>query len=91
MASDGLTPVAIDAAFRRRLKKKPREMQESIAEAITRLRTDWRQNGLRTHRVQGTRNIWEARLDRGNRLTFHWDGDTIVLRNHCSHDILKRP
>ncbi len=89
MTNDRLTPVLIDKAFRRRLKKKSPEMQLAISEAVTRLRTDWRHSGLRTHHVQGTRGIYEARLDRGNRLTFHWDDDTIVLRNHCNHDILK--
>lgn len=64
-------------------------MQEAVANAVAQLRTDHRHPGLRTHRVWGKKGVFEARLDAGNRLTFHWDGDTIVLRNHCSHDILK--
>ena len=66
-------------------------MQDAIIAAVTQLRKDHTYNGLRTHRVWGQPGVFEARLDRGNRLTFHWEGDTIVLRNHCNHDILDRP
>lgn len=35
--------------------------------------------------------VWEAYVDRGNRVTFEYAVDgSIVLRNHCNHDILKR-
>jgi hypothetical protein len=85
-----LTPVESTTHFRRAYKKKPREMQAVIRAAVTQLRTDWRHPGLRTHRVLGSPGVFEARLNRGNRLTFHWDEDTIVLRNHCNHEILSR-
>lgn len=84
------TPVEYAPLFRRAYKRKPPEMQAIIRAAVTQLRADWRHPGLHTHRVQGARGVFEARLDGGNRLTFHWDGDTIVLRNHCNHDILNR-
>jgi hypothetical protein len=86
-----LTPVRISNRFRKQLQKKPSAMQDTIADAVTRLRTDRGHPGLRTHRVWGQPGVYEARLDAGNRLTFHWDGDAIVLRAHCNHDILKRP
>jgi hypothetical protein len=86
-----LTPVEISSRFRKQLRKKPAAMQEAIAEAVTQLRKDYRHPGLRTHRVWGQAGVYEARLDAGNRLTFHWDADTIVLRAHCNHDILNRP
>jgi len=75
--------------FKRRLRQKPPKMREAIAEAVAQLCVDHRHTGLRTHRVWSKKGVFEARLDGGNRLTFHWDGDTIVLRNHCSHDILE--
>lgn len=84
------TPVELTTHFRRAYKKKPQEMQEVIRAAVTQLRMDWRHPGLRTHRVQGSPGVFDARLDRGNRLTFHWEGDTIVLRNHCNHEILRQ-
>jgi hypothetical protein len=66
-------------------------MRDTIARAVTQLRRDHRHPGLRTHRVWGQPGVYEARLDAGNRLTFHWDDDTIVLRSHCNHAILKNP
>jgi hypothetical protein len=38
--------------------------------------------------VGGTRGVWEAYVDSANRVTFHWEGDTIVLRNNCRHEIV---
>ena len=86
-----LTPVRVSNRFRKQLHKKPADMQDAIAAAVTQLRTDHRHPELRTHRVWGEPGVYEARLDKGNRLTFHWDGDAIVLRNHCNHDVLSRP
>jgi hypothetical protein len=86
-----LTPVQISNRFKKQLHKKPPDMQDTIAEAVTQLRKDHRHPGLRTHRVWGQPGVFEARLDRGNRLTFHWEGETIVLRAHCNHEVLKRP
>lgn len=86
-----LTPIEVAPRFKRAYKKKTPEMQAVIQAAVVQLRTDHRHNGLRTHRVWGKPGVYEARLDRGNRLTFHWDGGTIVLRNHCNHDVLKSP
>ena len=51
-----------------------------------------RRPGLHTHRVSGTRGVWEAYIDQANRVTFHWDeAGRIVLRRNCGHSILKRP
>ena len=42
--------------------------------------------------MQGHRGVWEAYVDRANRVTFHYaDDGTIVLRKNCNHDILRRP
>ncbi len=85
-----MTPIRTEPRFKRDYKKKPVEMRERIDRAVLQLRRDPHYPGLGTHRIQGCPGVWGAELDRANRLTFHWDGDTIVLRNHCNHDILKR-
>jgi len=46
--------------------------------------------GLNTKKMRGT-DIWEARVDQHNRMTFHITGDLIVLRKVGPHDILKKP
>ena len=81
-----LTPIRIEKRFKKRLKKKPKEKREAVEAAVTQLRKDHRHAGLHTHRMWGHKGVWEARIDGGNRLTFHWDGPRIVLRNHCNHD-----
>jgi hypothetical protein len=82
---DRLTPLEVDKAFKKRLSDKTPEMQASILKAVQQLRTDPRHPGLRTHSIRGRPGVFGARVDKGNRLTFCWDGSTIVLLNHCNH------
>lgn len=89
--TDPVTPVEVTPRFKRLLKKKDAPMVAAIAECIVRLRTDRTHPGLHTHKVQGTKGVFEAYIDDANRLTFHWDGSCIVLRANCNHDILKSP
>lgn len=65
-------------------------MQGAILECIDRLSENPHHPGLHTGRVQGARDVYEAYIDGANRLTFHWEGEVIVLRNHCSHEITSR-
>ena len=35
--------------------------------------------------------MWEAYVDASNRVTFEYGPDgEIIMRNHCSHDIIAR-
>jgi hypothetical protein len=81
----------IPPAFRRIARGKPPRLREAIARCVELLGDDPRHPGLHTHRVQGSRGVWEAYVDAGNRVTFHWADGKIHLRNNCNHDILKRP
>lgn len=65
-------------------------MQLSIARCLALLAENPRHPGLRTHRVQGSPGVWEAYVDGANRVTFHYEGSKIVLRNNCNHEILRR-
>lgn len=82
--------VRIDKYFRKRLRKKPPQMQAAVARCIKKLTEDPKRPGLRVHEVEGAEGVWEASVDDANRVTFHYDGPTIVLRNNCNHDILSR-
>ena len=44
---------------------------------------------LGSSKLGGTGNIYHAKVSRGNRVTFFWEDDVIVVENHCHHDILK--
>ena len=83
--------VDVPLSFKRTAKKKPAQLRAAIARCVELLADDPRHPGLRTHRVQGTPGVWEAYIDQANRVTFHYDGDKIVLRKNCNHDILRRP
>ena len=83
--ADDLTPVEIDAAFKRRLAAKSHRQQDAIARAIVKLRKNPRHPGLRTHKLQGMPGVIAARVSEGDRLTFRWEGAKIVLLNHCTH------
>ena len=86
-----MPPYVIPPKFKKVLAKKPVEMQSAVLECIVRLGENPRHPGLQVHKVQGVRGVWEAYVDRANRVTFHYAADgTIVLRANCNHSILNR-
>lgn len=81
----------IPNSFKKTAKKKETAMQKAIADCIRLLSENPRNPKLRTHKMQGHTGVWEAYVDNdGNRVTFEWDGDCIVFRNNCNHDMLYR-
>jgi hypothetical protein len=88
-----MPPLRYDASFKKRFQKKETGMQAAIMETVKRLADNPRHPSLQTHPVQGTKNpkVFEAYVDKRNRVTWHWDEGIIVLRSHCNHDILKHP
>jgi hypothetical protein len=84
-----LTPVEVPKPLKKKLDKKPPAMQAAIITAIKQLREDWRHPSLASSKLGGA-EIYHAKVSKGNRLTFFWEDDRIVLENHCHHDILKR-
>jgi hypothetical protein len=83
--------LVIPPTFKKKLKKKSPRLVGAILECVKRLGDDPHHPGLQTHRVKGTQGVWEAYVDAGNRVTFHYDADgRIELRTHCNHDIIKR-
>jgi len=83
----------IPEEFKRLVDGKPAPLAGAIAKCVSLLGSDPRHKSLQTHPVRGTRNpkVFEAYVDKKNRVTFHREGSKIVLRNNCNHDILKRP
>lgn len=81
----------VTSRFKKVARKKEKGMQEKIASCIRMLVENPKNPKLRTHKMQGHEGIWEAYIDNdGNRVTFEWDGATIILRNNCNHDMLYR-
>jgi hypothetical protein len=83
----------ISREFKRQMDGKGAPLAGAIARCVQRLGENPQHPGLHTHPVRGMRNpkVFEAYVDKKNRVTFHWNGDKIILRTNCNHDILKRP
>jgi hypothetical protein len=84
-----LTPLRVPKPLKKKLAKKSPQMQGAINACFRQLREDWQHPGLAASKLGGT-EIWHVKVSRGNRVTFFWDDDWIVIENHCHHDILKR-
>jgi hypothetical protein len=76
--------------FRKVLRAKPPSMQAAVARTILKLESDMPPPGLRIKPVKAAPGVYEARIDRSNRITFHWEDGVRVLRNNCHHDIIER-
>jgi mRNA-degrading endonuclease RelE of RelBE toxin-antitoxin system len=84
--------VELPPRFRKILKKKPADQQANILRCIKRLVENPRHPSLQTHPVRGSKGVFEAYVDMGNRVTFQYgDEGQIVMLNNCKHDILRRP
>jgi mRNA interferase RelE/StbE len=80
------------ARFKRAWQELTGEEKELGRKALSNLATDLRYPALRVKKIQGTENIWEARVSRSLRATFELEGDMIILRNIGRHDeTLERP
>lgn len=81
------------AIFKKRYRKKDPARQKAVESAIRKLAADPTHPGLRVKRVQSAAGVvYEASVNMAIRMTFHWEGDKIVLRNNCKHeDVLRSP
>jgi mRNA-degrading endonuclease RelE of RelBE toxin-antitoxin system len=73
---------------------------ESIAQHIrkkfyrqlAKLRENFRYPSLQVEKMPGHQGVYEARVDRHYRFTFHLENDTIVLRVIGPHnEVLRKP
>lgn len=84
--------VVVPRAFQRRVAKKPRAEVAAVTETVARLMQNTRHPSLQTHKVKGHPGVFEAYVTKANRVTFHYEGGKIVLRNNCNHDrVLRTP
>ena len=84
--------ITLTARFEKAWQELTEEEKELGRKALRNLATDLRYPALRVRKMQGTENIWEARVSRSLRMTFEFKRDTIVLRNIGRHDeTLERP
>ena len=76
--------------FKKQYKTLPQEIRQAFNEKLGLFLTDMLHPSLRVKKIQGVQNRWEGSITMKYRFTFHFDGDTVVLRAIGTHDILLR-
>jgi len=77
-------------SFARDFKNLPREIQQRAEKAILLLATNSAHPSLRTKKMQGMEDIWEASVTMSYRITYQRAGEALILRRIGTHDILRR-
>jgi mRNA-degrading endonuclease RelE of RelBE toxin-antitoxin system len=78
-------------SFMRDYQALPENLQKAVDKQLERLAENPRHPSLQVKKMQDSRNIWEARVTQGYRLTFQWEGDSCILRRLGTHDMLRTP
>jgi mRNA interferase RelE/StbE len=66
--------------------------KRSVHKALMLLGDNPRYPSLHLKKMDGRKNIWEARPSKRLRMTFEMTGETILMRNVGEHDkVLKKP
>jgi mRNA-degrading endonuclease RelE of RelBE toxin-antitoxin system len=66
--------------------------RRSVRKALILLGENLRHPSLRVKKMEGKRDIWEARPSKRLRMTFELVKGTVIMRNLGEHDrVLKRP
>ena len=70
----------------------PEEIKRQAEKQLALFIENRRHPSLRTKKIKGTSAIWEGRITRDYRFTFHVVGDTYTLRRIGKHDeTLRKP
>ena len=85
-------PIRLTERFVKQYERLPKTIQRKADKALRLLDSDFRHPGLRSHPVEGVREIFEAYVDAKYRMTFERHGNVFILRNVDNHDdCLKNP
>jgi mRNA interferase RelE/StbE len=66
----------------------PAKIKAKVKKAFKLFKENPRHSSLQTKKIQGVEDIYEGRIDRKYRFTFHYDGDTVVFRRIGPHDVV---
>ncbi len=78
--------------FEQAYEKLTKAEKRSVRKALTLLGDNSKHPSLRVKKMEGRKNIWEARPSKRLRMTFEMAGEIILMRNVGEHDkVLKRP
>ena len=77
--------------FKKKYKKLPKQIKKATQKQLGLLISNPRHPSLNIKKMQDPRDIWEARITEGYRMTFQIDSEVYILRNVGTHDILTKP
>lgn len=83
-------PFRITNKFGKQYANKSPEAKDKVDKTLDLLELNPSYPGLHSHRVQGTKRIWECYIDESMRVTFEYGKSRIILRNNCKHNITSR-
>jgi mRNA-degrading endonuclease YafQ of YafQ-DinJ toxin-antitoxin module len=78
-----------ERALRRKTRRSPKDAERTI-ETVELILNEPENRGLNQHLLNRRERIWEAYISDSARLTYHREGETVVFRNNCRHDIIDR-
>ena len=78
--------------FKKSYKKLSDEERKALRKKLDLMSTDTHHLSLRTMKVQGTDDIFECSINMAIRMTWEYDGESILLRVVGDHDaVLNNP
>jgi len=84
--------VLLTEQFEQAYEKLTKAEKRSVRKALTLRGDNPKHPSLRVKKMEGRRNIWEARPSKRLRMTFEMAGEIIFMRNVGEHDkVLRRP
>ena len=79
-------PIVITERFAEAYIELPRHIQKEVDKALRLLDADFRHPSLRARHIEGTKGIYEARVDLKHRMTYEREGDHLIMRTVGEHD-----
>ena len=78
--------------FRKSYQRLPHSIQRRVDKQLQLLAENRHYPSLQVKHIQGTKGLWEARVDLRHRMTFEMSRDVIYLRVVGNHDeVLRHP
>ena len=77
--------------FVRDYRKLPKQIQTAVDKQIEFFLSSPSHPSLNIKKMNDPRDIWEGRITKSYRFTYHIEGDTCILRRVGTHDVLKNP
>ena len=79
--------------FNRQLARKHKrapDLAAAVIRTVEMIVHDPENRGLNAHLLDRRDRIWEAYVTKAARVTYQVDGDAVIFRNNCRHDIIDR-